>query len=123
MNDDLRHFRAVVEEYREHPELPRFAGVLSITAIVMLLITNFTLAHMASTNADPRGAATARHSGAGSDHGGSATPAESAPNWSDILVACMNGGAFFFEDIDHNDVAVRCKVENLGRVVSLARAK
>lgn len=53
MNDDLRHFCNKVYEYREHPEKGRLAGVLSVAAIVMLLITNITTANQSAAPQAP----------------------------------------------------------------------
>lgn len=127
MNDDLRHFRQVVEEYREHPEVPRFAGALSIAAIVMLLITNFTLAHRApinaaELNAEP-GAPTSSMAGASRAHmpPASAPHTPDASHWTQVLAACMAGRGFdWLDPLTGAWKLVECDVQEL-KIVELGK--
>ena len=95
MIDDLKHFRATVEEYREDEPLMRRVGTtLAIVAICLLTITAHTMAFRDELEA-------ARE--ADQEHG--LTPIRSTPvqppvaaQYAQLLAACMNNGGISWID-------------------------
>ena len=91
MNDDLRHFRATVEEYREDEPLMRRVGTtLAIVAICLLTITAHTMAFRdeleAARDADTTLVVPAT------------TAAPVAAQYAQLLAACMNNGGISWID-------------------------
>lgn len=91
MNDDLRHFRATVEEYREdEPFMRRVGTTLAIVAICLLTITAHTMAFRDELEA-------ARDANTTSVV--PATPAAPvAAQYAQLLAACMNNGGISWID-------------------------
>lgn len=52
MNDDLNAWSSIVRTVGEERQA-RVAGALSVAAIILLLVTNFTIAHMGNFNEAP----------------------------------------------------------------------
>ena len=108
MTDDLKHFRATVEEYREDEPLMRRVGTtLAIVAICLLTITAHTMAFRDELEAAPQ-------AGVPDSSDGTRNKPAVAAQYAQLLAACMNnGGISWIDPHTQHEMLTFCKTHEV----------